>query len=112
MFGRDYWVSKSDTLCPIGPWITTADEIADPQALRVQSWHNATPVQDYATSSGQYSLAAQIAFITSVMTLRSGDIIASGTAGGARPMQGGDQLEIEVEGVGRLRVGVRAKVAA
>jgi 2-keto-4-pentenoate hydratase/2-oxohepta-3-ene-1,7-dioic acid hydratase in catechol pathway len=112
MYGRDYWVSKSDTLCPIGPWITTADEIGDAEQLCVQSWQNGQPAQDYSTAMAQYSLARQIEFITSVMTLESGDVIAAGTAGGARPMQDGDQVEIELQRLGRLRVGIKARVAA
>jgi 2-keto-4-pentenoate hydratase/2-oxohepta-3-ene-1,7-dioic acid hydratase in catechol pathway len=115
MFGRDYWVSKSDSLCPIGPWITTLDEVGDPNALRVQSWQNGFPAQSYSTADAQYTLGQQLEFITSVMTLYTGDVIACGTdPSGARAMQDGDQIEVEVDNVGRLAVvvAVAARVAA
>jgi 2-keto-4-pentenoate hydratase/2-oxohepta-3-ene-1,7-dioic acid hydratase in catechol pathway len=109
MFGRDYWVSKSDSLCPMGPWITTADEIPDPQGLRVQSWQNGAPAQDFLLSAGHSGIPEQIEFLTSVMTLRSGDVIACGTAPeGARPLAGGDHVDVEIERLGRLSVAVTA----
>jgi 2-keto-4-pentenoate hydratase/2-oxohepta-3-ene-1,7-dioic acid hydratase in catechol pathway len=109
MFGRDYWVSKSDSLCPLGPWITTLDEISDPNALRVQSWQNGSAAQDYSTGAAQYTIPQQLEFITSVMTLHSGDVVACGTdPNGARPVRSGDQVDVEIEPVGRLSVGVAA----
>jgi 2-keto-4-pentenoate hydratase/2-oxohepta-3-ene-1,7-dioic acid hydratase in catechol pathway len=109
MFGRDYWVSKSDTLCPLGPWITTLDEVTEPEALRVQSWQNGAPAQDFRLAQGQHTIASQVELITSVMTLYSGDVIACGTdPSGARPMHGGDQVEVEIEPLGRLSVSVAA----
>jgi 2-keto-4-pentenoate hydratase/2-oxohepta-3-ene-1,7-dioic acid hydratase in catechol pathway len=109
MFGRDYWVSKSDSLCPIGPWIATADEVADPGKLRVQSWQNGFPAQGYSTADGQYALGQQIEFITSVMTLYSADVIACGTnPEGALPLQPGDHVEVEIESLARLSVTVAA----
>lgn len=109
MFGRDYWVSKSDTLCPIGPWIATLDEIADPNALRVQSWQNGFPAQSYSTVDAQYTVGQQLEFITSVMTLYTGDVLACGTdPEGALPLQSGDHVEVEIEALGRLSVRVAA----
>ena len=109
MFGRDYWVSKSDTLCPIGPWITTLDEIPDPNALRVQSWQNGFPAQAYSTADAQYTLGQQLEFITSVMTLYTADVVACGTdPEGALPLQAGDHVEVEIGPLGRLSVGVAA----
>jgi 2-keto-4-pentenoate hydratase/2-oxohepta-3-ene-1,7-dioic acid hydratase in catechol pathway len=109
MFGRDYWVSKSDGLCPIGPWITTLDEVEDPNALRVQSWQNGFPAQSYSTVDAQYTLGQQLEFITSVMTLYTGDVVACGTdPEGALPLQAGDHVEVEIEALGRLSVGVAA----
>jgi 2-keto-4-pentenoate hydratase/2-oxohepta-3-ene-1,7-dioic acid hydratase in catechol pathway len=109
MFGRDYWVSKSDTLCPIGPWITTLDDVEDPNALRVQSWQNGFPAQSYSTTAAQYTLGQQLEFITSVMTLYTGDVLACGTdPEGALPLQAGDHIEVEIEALGRLSVEVAA----
>jgi 2-keto-4-pentenoate hydratase/2-oxohepta-3-ene-1,7-dioic acid hydratase in catechol pathway len=109
MFGRDYWVAKSDTLCPIGPWITTLDEVADPNALRVQSWQNGFPAQSYSTVDAQYTLGQQLEFITSVMTLYTVDVLACGTdPEGALPLQAGDHVEVEIEALGRLSVRVAA----
>src|ERR1700716_2446572 len=55
-FGRDYWLAKADSLGPIGPCIVTADEIGDPNALRVQSFVNGAPLQDYFTSDAEFSV--------------------------------------------------------
>jgi 2-keto-4-pentenoate hydratase/2-oxohepta-3-ene-1,7-dioic acid hydratase in catechol pathway len=109
MFGRDYWVSKSDSLCPIGPWIVTLDEVADPNALQVHSWQNGFPAQSYSTGHAQYTLGQQLEFITSVMTLYTGDVLACGTdPEGALALQAGDHVEVEIEALGRLRVEVAA----
>jgi 2-keto-4-pentenoate hydratase/2-oxohepta-3-ene-1,7-dioic acid hydratase in catechol pathway len=107
MFGRDYWVSKSDSLCPIGPWISTLDELVDPHALRVQSWQNGFPAQSYSTGDAQYTLGQQLEFVTSVMTLHTADVVACGTdPEGSLALKAGDHVEVEIEALGRLSVGV------
>ncbi|GAC1315928.1 MAG: fumarylacetoacetate hydrolase family protein [Chloroflexota bacterium] len=109
-FGRDFWLAKADTLGPLGPCIVTADECADPTTLRVRSWVNAVPRQDYAIASASHSVGDQVAFATTVMTLHTGDVIACGTSPvGLQPITDGDQLDISVDGIGRMRLYVAAR---
>jgi len=98
-----------DTFGPMGPWIVTADEIPDPQALRIRTWVNGELRQDAPTSQMIFSVAEIIAWLSDGMTLEPGDIIATGTpagvgeqAGQVRPLQRGDRVRIEVEGIGTL----------
>ena len=111
--GRDHWVAKSDTLCPLGPCIVTADEVPDPAQLHVRSWLNGQSRQDFSGVTGDYDIGQQIAFITTVMTLNSGDILLLGSSQqDAGELQSGDRAEAEIEGIGRLSVGVRVRAAA
>jgi 2-keto-4-pentenoate hydratase/2-oxohepta-3-ene-1,7-dioic acid hydratase in catechol pathway len=94
--------SKSfDTFAPLGPWIETA--IPDPDNLMVEAFLNGERRQHASTSNMIFKVAAQVAFISRIMTLLPGDVIATGTPVGIGPMQPGDVVEIRVEGVGTLR---------
>jgi 2-keto-4-pentenoate hydratase/2-oxohepta-3-ene-1,7-dioic acid hydratase in catechol pathway len=91
-----------DTFLPVGPAITTADEISDPNNLHVQYWVNGELRQDYNTSDMEHSVAYMIAALSHVMSLRPGDLILAGTNHGhLGPLQDGDLGEIEIEKVGR-----------
>ncbi len=108
-FGRDFWLAKSDTLGPVGPCIVTADEVSDPAQIRVQSWLDGVAMQDYAMLDADYSVADQVAFATTVMTLHTGDIIACGSPRASlREIRGGERLEVAIEPIGRLEVQVAA----
>jgi 2-keto-4-pentenoate hydratase/2-oxohepta-3-ene-1,7-dioic acid hydratase in catechol pathway len=108
-FGRDFWLAKADTLGPLGPCIVTADEVADPNALRIRSWQNGQPRQDFWTTDAAYTVGQQVEFATTVMTLFTGDVIACGTSpNGLQPLADGDRVDVEIEGIGRLSVGVAA----
>jgi 2-keto-4-pentenoate hydratase/2-oxohepta-3-ene-1,7-dioic acid hydratase in catechol pathway len=110
-FGRDFWLAKSDTLGPLGPCIATVDEIADPHALRVRSFVNGEPAQDYAISEADYSIGEQVELATTIMTLKTGDVLACGTSRtGLRPLRDGDQVSVEISGVGQLEVRVATSV--
>ena len=108
--------SKSfDTFCPIGPWITTADEIRDPQNLAIRSWVNGEPRQDSSTREMIFSVEYLIWYIARGMTLEPGDVILTGTPHGVgfamdppRYVVPGDVVECEVEGLGKLRNEVAA----
>jgi 2-keto-4-pentenoate hydratase/2-oxohepta-3-ene-1,7-dioic acid hydratase in catechol pathway len=88
-----------DTFCPLGPWIETD---LDPADLRVRTLLNDTVVQDGRTSAMIHKVADLIAFISSIMTLLPADVILTGTPEGVGPMQVGDRVSIEVEGIGTL----------
>lgn len=96
-----------DTFAPMGPCIVTADEIADPNQLRVRLWVDGQLRQDYNTSDMEYSVPEVVSFATGFMTLVPGDLIACGTNHqGLGPMQHGDVVMMEIEGVGRFSVNV------
>jgi 2-keto-4-pentenoate hydratase/2-oxohepta-3-ene-1,7-dioic acid hydratase in catechol pathway len=98
-----YQYGKSfDTFLPLGPAITTADEIDNPNNLRVRYWVNERLRQDYNTSDMEHSVAYMIATLSHNMTLKPGDVIMCGTNhGNLGPLQDGDLGEIEIEKVGR-----------
>ena len=94
--------SKSfDTFAPLGPWIETA--IPDPDSLMVEAYLNGERRQHGNTRNMIFGVAAQVSFISRIMTLWPGDVIATGTPVGIGPMAPGDVVEIRVEGIGRLR---------
>ncbi len=88
-----------DTFCPFGPYIETD---YDWQSKRVTAELNGKIVQDSDTRQMIFSVEALIAFISNVMTLNPGDVIATGTPAGIGPMQKGDTIRISVEGLGVL----------
>jgi len=93
--------------CPLGPWITPAAEIANPQHLAIRLWVNGVLKQDSNTSQMIYSVADQISHISSLTTLHPGDIILTGTPAGVGTgrnefLQPGDHVEVEIERLGRL----------
>ena len=98
-----------DTFCPIGPWLVTPDEIADPQALRVRSWVNGKLMQDASTADMIFGVAYLIAYCSQAFTLEPGDVIATGTPSGVgwfrepkELLHDGDEIAVGVEGIGRL----------
>jgi 2-keto-4-pentenoate hydratase/2-oxohepta-3-ene-1,7-dioic acid hydratase in catechol pathway len=103
--------SKSaDTFCPIGPWITTTDEIPRPHDLRITSRVNGEVRQDSTTADLIFDIPALIEFLTSTITLEPGDVILTGTPQGVglgfnppRFLRPGDVVECEVEGLGTIR---------
>lgn len=103
-----FQVKSRDTFAPMGPWITTADEVGDPQDLDVRLWINGDLRQDFNTSDMAYSVARSIAWLSTIHTLEPGDVVATGTNHrGLSALHDGDRVELEVEGLGRLSVNVR-----
>ena len=88
-----------DTFCPLGPAIALD---VDPSDIYVRSYLNGEIKQDSRTSDLIFSVGKVVEFISSVMTLNPGDVIASGTPSGISPMADGDVIAIELENIGRL----------
>jgi 2-keto-4-pentenoate hydratase/2-oxohepta-3-ene-1,7-dioic acid hydratase in catechol pathway len=107
---EDRGLRKSfDTFTPIGPWITTADEIANPDALDLKCTVNGEVRQHDSTGAMVIGVRQLISWMSSVMTLHPGDIIATGTPAGVGPLNVGDRIEVEIEGLGKLCVDVKSK---
>ena len=103
-----------DTFGPFGPWVTTADEVVDPQALTVRTWVGGDLRQEASTADMMFGVAALIAWCSASFTLEPGDVITTGTPAGvgeARDpqvfLQPGDVVRVEVEGLGALKNAVR-----
>jgi len=98
----DQWVraKSSDTHCPLGPWIET--ELLDPGNVRVRTLVNGQVRQDGSTDDLVFSIHQLLAYISEFMTLLPGDVVLTGTAAGIRPVQPGDEMTVEVEGIGDL----------
>ncbi len=108
---KQYFLGKSlDGGCPMGPWIVTADDIADPQNLVISCRVNGVTKQASNTRNMIFDIASIIGWLSRGMTLEAGDVIATGTPSGVgfvreppEYLQPGDVVECEVEGVGVLR---------
>jgi 2,4-diketo-3-deoxy-L-fuconate hydrolase len=101
---------SADTFGPTGPWLVTADEVGDPQALSVWTSVNGERRQDGNTGKMIFSVAALIAYVSRFMSLRAGDVISTGTPAGvghgAKPpryLQPGDVVEMGITGLGTQR---------
>ncbi|MFG2295364.1 fumarylacetoacetate hydrolase family protein [Streptomyces sp. NPDC048603] len=100
-----------ETFTPIGPWLVTADEVADPQALGVKLWVNGELKQDGTTASQIFPVGEVVRYLSHFMTLHPGDVIVTGTPAGVaagqpepKPfLRAGDVVEVEIEGLGRQR---------
>ena len=103
-----------DTFAPCGPWITTSDEIRDPQNLKMITKVNGTIRQNSSTSNMFLKVTSIVSMLSKVMTLEKGDIISTGTPAGVmlnKPdavfLKDGDKIEMEIEGLGKLENTVR-----
>lgn len=103
------WLGQKcfDGACPIGPWIVPADDIANPQNVAIKLWVNDVIKQDSHTSKMIFTLAEQIAHLSTRLTLQPGDLILTGTPAGvglARKefLKPGDVVKIWIEGIGTL----------
>jgi len=99
----------ADTFCPFGPWVTTVDEVPNPEALALRTWVNGELRQDSNTSDLIFSCHELVDFIGQTCTLRPGDLILTGTPSGVgmamdppRFLQSGDVVRIEIEGLGAI----------
>ncbi len=90
-----------DTFAPIGPWIVT--DIDDPHTLDVRAFLNGEMKQSSNTANLIFNVYDLIEFISHIMTLKTGDVIATGTPSGIGPMEPGDEVAIEIQGIGILK---------
>jgi 2-keto-4-pentenoate hydratase/2-oxohepta-3-ene-1,7-dioic acid hydratase in catechol pathway len=95
-----------DTFCPLGPWIETELDLA---RSRISCSVNGEQRQQGAPSDMVFSVAALVAYTSTVMTLRPGDVILTGTPSGVGPLQDGDELTVTIEGIGTLVHPVRTE---
>ena len=104
-----FFQAKSrDTFAPIGPYLVTADEVADPQNLNVKLWVNGDCKQDFNTSDMAHKIPKIIEWVSAIHTLEPGDIVATGTNHrGLSSFQDGDTVQLEVQGMGRLTINVQ-----
>ncbi len=101
--GLPWTLSKGfDTFAPIGPRIISADEL-DPHALEIGLKVNGEVRQRSSTSMMIFGIGEIIAYVSSIMTLQEGDIIATGTPSGVGPIEDGDRIEAWIEGIGVLK---------
>lgn len=110
--GREpHWIrgKGADTFCPIGPWITTADEVPDPEDLQLRTWVNDELRQDSSTSDLLFGCTKLIEFISQTCTLLPGDLILTGTPSGVgmgldppQFLKSGDVVRIEIERLGAI----------
>jgi 2-keto-4-pentenoate hydratase/2-oxohepta-3-ene-1,7-dioic acid hydratase in catechol pathway len=107
--GNTFYQMKSrDTFAPMGPYLVTADEVPDPLNLQVRLWVNGVLKQNYHTSDMAHKIPRVIEWITSIHPLEPGDVVATGTNHrGLSAFQDEDSIEIETEGLGRLRFRVK-----
>ncbi len=119
-FPDKQWVrGKSlDTFCPLGPFIVTADEIPDPQALAIKCRVNGRYLQDSSTSEMIFGVRELIARLSYSFTFEPGDLISTGTPNGVgafrRPpvfLQDGDAVIVEIEGIGQLENRARTETS-
>ena len=109
-FGSDWLIGKShDTFAPMGPFIIPKEFVADPQKLPIKVVANGKPFQDGNSSQMIHDVYEQVAYASSILTLRPGDVIATGTppgVGSARKppvyLKGGDTISCTYEGIGTL----------
>ncbi len=110
----DWLVGKwLDTFGPMGPWITTRDEIAHPDRLRMRLWQNDTLHQDASTGQMIFSPAEALSFVSQFVTLEPGDLLSTGTPSGVGHakkvrLEPGDRIRGEIEGLGVLENTVEA----
>jgi 2-keto-4-pentenoate hydratase/2-oxohepta-3-ene-1,7-dioic acid hydratase in catechol pathway len=114
--GIDWVLMKGyDGFSPIGPFVTPAEFVADPQQLGIRCWVNGELKQNSSTSRMIFSVQAILEHLSAIMTLEPGDVIATGTPAGvgygARPQQflvDGDRVAVEIDGLGRLETVIAA----
>jgi len=103
-----FQMKSRDTFAPMGPFLVTADEIADPHRLQIRLTVNGVVKQDFNTDDMAHKIPRIVEWVSSIHTLEPGDVVATGTNHrGLSAFQDGDVVELETEGLGRLRIHVK-----
>ena len=107
--GNTFYQMKSRaTFAPMGPWLVTADEIADPLNLSVKLYVNEQLKQNYNTSDMAHKIPRIMEWVTSIHDLEPGDVVATGTNHrGLSSFMDGDKVNLEIDGLGNLNFGIR-----
>jgi 2-keto-4-pentenoate hydratase/2-oxohepta-3-ene-1,7-dioic acid hydratase in catechol pathway len=117
-FSDGQWTrgKSADTFCPVGPHLVAAADVPDPQALGIRCVLNGETMQDSTTANMIFTVAEIIAYASATMTLEPGDLIATGTPAGVGVfrdppvlLKEGDEVTIEIDGLGSLTNPVRAE---
>lgn len=95
-------VKNRDATTPVGPWIVDVADVPDPSNLKLRTWINGELRQEGSTKDMIFDIPYLIEYLSSFMTLQPGDMIATGTPEGLADVVPGDEVVVEVEGVGRL----------
>lgn len=95
-------VKNRDGGTPLGPWIVDVADVPDPSCLQLRSWINGELKQQGSTADMIFDIPFLVEYLSSFMTLAPGDMIATGTPKGLAQVMAGDEVVVEVEGVGRL----------
>jgi 2-keto-4-pentenoate hydratase/2-oxohepta-3-ene-1,7-dioic acid hydratase in catechol pathway len=96
-----------DTFSPLGPWVTTADEVGDPGDLDIELRVNGAERQHVNTSAMLAKVPAVVSHASSIMTLAPGDLVFTGAPPGVGPIHAGDVLQARISRLGEMRIGVR-----
>ena len=103
-----FQMKAREPFTPIGPYLVPKEEITAPQSLPIKLWVNGNLMQDFNTDDMAHGITRCIEWISHVHALEPGDIIATGTNhGGLNPFHDGDVVELECEGLGRLKINIR-----
>jgi 2-keto-4-pentenoate hydratase/2-oxohepta-3-ene-1,7-dioic acid hydratase in catechol pathway len=117
-FRTGQWLTGKaiDTFLPLGPYLVTADEVPDPQALGIRCLVNDEPRQDSSTSEMVFGVAELVSYTSRTLTLEPGDLLVTGTPAGVgmaadppRYLRAGDRMRVEIDGLGELENTVRAR---
>jgi 5-oxopent-3-ene-1,2,5-tricarboxylate decarboxylase/2-hydroxyhepta-2,4-diene-1,7-dioate isomerase len=95
-------VKSRDSLCPIGPWLIEKDDLPDVSQLKLETRVNGELTQEGTTADMIFDVPFLIEYLSKIMTLKPGDMIATGTPKGLKDMQPGDVVHCSIEGVGTL----------
>lgn len=107
--GNVFFQMKSRaTFAPMGPWLVTADEIADPQKLNIELKNNGVTMQKFNTDDMAHQIPRVIEWLSSIHTLEPGDVVATGTNHrGLNSFMDGDKIELTIEKIGTLKFGIK-----